>query len=105
MKDDSTDEPDIVVELEPPTWPTWSSAPSLSPGGAAAGLESARINLVKVFSATKSRDREKLGERMSAWLAANPTVEVVRTSVSQSSDAGFHCLSFVLFCATTTTTT
>ena len=96
MKDDSTDEPDILVDLEPPTWPSWS-APSLSPGGAVS-LET-RINLVKVFSATKSRDREKLGDRVSAWLAANPTVEVLRTSVSQSSDAGFHCLSFVLFCA------
>lgn len=103
MKDDSTDEPDILVELEPPTWPTWSAAPSLSPGGAAA-LDSARINLVKVFSATKSRDRESLGDRVSAWIAANPTVEVLRTSVTQSSDAGFHCLSFVLFCAAATTT-
>jgi hypothetical protein len=103
MKDDSTDEPDILVELEPPTWPTWSATPSLLPGGAA-GLEAARINLVKVFSATKSRDRESLGDRVTAWLAANPNVEVLRTSVSQSSDAGFHCLSFVLFCAAATTT-
>lgn len=102
MKDDSTEEPDILVELEPPTFPSWS-LPSVSPGGAV-GLEAARINLVKVFSATKSRDRESLGDRVSAWLAANPTVEVLRTSVSQSSDAGFHCLSFVLFCAAATTT-
>ena len=100
MKDDSTDEPDILVELEPPTWPSWS-APSLAPGGAV-GLEEARINLVKVFSATKSRDREKLGDRVTAWIAQNPTVEVLRTSVTQTSDAGFHCLSFVLFCAATT---
>jgi len=101
MKDDSTDEPDILVELEPPTWPSWS-APSVSAGSAGV-VEAARINLVKVFSATKSRDRESLGDRVSAWLAANPTVEVLRTSVSQSSDAGFHCLSFVLFCAAATT--
>ena len=76
----------------------------MSPGGAVVGLESARINLVKVFSATKSRDRESLGDRVSAWIAANPTVEVLRTSVTQSSDAGFHCLSFVLFCAAATPT-
>jgi hypothetical protein len=57
------------------------------------------ITLVKVFSATKARDREQLGERMGAWLAANPALEVVRTSVTQTSDASFHCLSFVLFCA------
>ena len=100
MKDDSTDEPDILVELEPSTWPSWS-APSLSSGGAAV-VEAARINLVKVFSATKSRDRESLGDRVTAWMAANPTVEVLRTSVTQTSDAGFHCLSFVLFCAATT---
>ena len=101
MKDDSTDEPDILVDLEPPTWPTWSP-PSPSPG-VAAGVEAARINLVKVFSATKSRDRESLGDRVTAWMAANPTVEVLRTSVTQTSDAGFHCLSFVLFCAAPTT--
>ena len=100
MKDDSTDEPDILVDLEAATWPSWS-APSLSPSGAA-GVEAARINLVKVFSATKSRDREALGDRVTAWMAANPTVEVLRTSVTQTSDAGFHCLSFVLFCAATT---
>ena len=57
------------------------------------------INLVKVFSATKSRDRERLGERVTDWIAANPTVEVVRTSITQTSDHAFHCLSFVLFCA------
>ena len=61
-----------------------------------------QINLVKVFSATKSRDREKLGDRVSDWIAANPTVEVLRTSVIQSSDAAFHCLTFVLFCAAMT---
>jgi hypothetical protein len=58
------------------------------------------INLVKVFSATKSRDRERLGERVTEWIAANPKVEVVRTSVTQTSDHGFHCLTVVLLCAT-----
>jgi len=59
----------------------------------------AHFSIVKVFSATKSKDREKLGDRVTAWLEANPTLEVVRTSVTQSSDHGFHCLTLILFCA------
>jgi hypothetical protein len=59
----------------------------------------AQFSIVKVFSATKSKDREKLGDRVTAWLEANPTLEVVRTSVTQSSDHGFHCLTLILFCA------
>jgi hypothetical protein len=58
-----------------------------------------RISAFKVFSATKARDREVLGERVSAWVAANPQLEVRQTVVSLSSDSEFHCLSFVLICA------
>jgi len=58
----------------------------------------AQYSIVKVFSATKSRDRERLGDRVTTWLAANPTLHVVRTSVTQTSDRAFHCLSLVLFC-------
>ena len=54
------------------------------------------ISLVKVFSATKARDREALGDRVTAWLAAHPEVELIETVVSMSSDRDFHCLSFVL---------
>ncbi len=57
-----------------------------------------RINLVKVFTATKARDRESIGEQVTAWLAARPDVQLVRSTVAQSSDAEFHCLSIVLFC-------
>ena len=57
-----------------------------------------QFSIVKVFSATKSKDRERLGERVTSWLAANPTLEVVKSSVTQSSDRNFHCLSLVLFC-------
>jgi hypothetical protein len=59
----------------------------------------AKISTVQVFSATKNREREMLGERVSAWLAANPQLQVVRTVVQLSSDRYFHCLSMVLFCA------
>ncbi|HXU03577.1 MAG TPA: hypothetical protein VN903_21575 [Polyangia bacterium] len=57
------------------------------------------IATVKVFSATKAQDREVLGDRVSAWLEANPQLEVTQTVVNCSSDRKFHCLSFVLFCA------
>jgi hypothetical protein len=55
------------------------------------------INVVKVFTATKARDRDELGEKVTAWLSASPTIEVVRTVVTQSSDEKFHCLSITLF--------
>jgi trehalose/maltose hydrolase-like predicted phosphorylase len=58
-----------------------------------------QINLVKVFSVTKARDREELGQRVMAWIEANPKVEIVKTVVAQTSDDRFHCLSMILLCA------
>ncbi|MEQ8275712.1 MAG: hypothetical protein RMA76_34220 [Deltaproteobacteria bacterium] len=55
------------------------------------------FNGVKVFSATKAREREELGETITAWLAANPGVEIVDKIVTQSSDNEFHCLTITLF--------
>jgi hypothetical protein len=52
---------------------------------------------VKVFSATKAREREELGETITLWLRANADLEVVDKVVSQSSDDEFHCLSVVFF--------
>jgi hypothetical protein len=52
---------------------------------------------VKVFSATKAKDREELGETITRWLRANADLEVVDKVVSQSSDDEFHCLSIVFF--------
>lgn len=51
----------------------------------------------KVFSATRSGDRETLGERFTAWLTAHPEIEVVETRVLQSSDNAFHCFTLVTF--------
>lgn len=51
----------------------------------------------KVFSATKSQDREALGEKVTAWLHANPRVEIVNTVVTQSSDQSYHCVAITLF--------
>jgi len=52
---------------------------------------------VKVFSATKFRDRQGLGEQITDWIRTNPEVEVVDKVVTQSSDAEFHCLTITLF--------
>jgi hypothetical protein len=52
---------------------------------------------VKVFTATKATERERLGDEITAWLQANPDTEIVETVVRQSSDQQFHCLSIILF--------
>ena len=52
---------------------------------------------LKVFSATKARDREELGEKVTGWLRSDDDVEVVDKIVTQSSDREFHCLTITLF--------
>ena len=54
---------------------------------------------VKVFTATKAREREELGETITEWLRQHPDVKVVDKVVRQSSDNEFHCLSIILFYA------
>lgn len=56
-----------------------------------------KFNGVKVFSATMAQDRDRLGEKITEWLGANPKVELVDTIVTQSSDEAFHCLAITLF--------
>lgn len=55
------------------------------------------FNGCKVFSATKAEERNRLGESITTWLAANPGIELVDRTVTQSSDSEFHCLTIVLF--------
>jgi hypothetical protein len=52
---------------------------------------------VKVFSVTKAREREELGEHVTRWIRANPGVQVTDKIVTQSSDREFHCLTITLF--------
>lgn len=52
---------------------------------------------VKVFSATKAREREELGEKVTEFLRGY-SGQVVDKVVAQSSDNEFHCLSVILFC-------
>jgi len=62
-------------------------------------MNDARIRLVKVFSVTKAKDREAIGDNVTAWISAHPDARIVKTVVALSSDEKFHCLSIVLFCA------
>lgn len=55
------------------------------------------FNGAKVFSATKAREREELGEQITRWLKANPQIRLVDKTVTQSSDREFHCLTVTLF--------
>lgn len=52
---------------------------------------------VRTFSATMARDREMLGEKITAWIKGNPQEEIVDAVVTQSSDEAFHCLAITLF--------
>lgn len=55
------------------------------------------LPVVKVFSATKAHERDRLGETITAWLRDNPKLVVKEKIVSQSSDQAYHCLSIVIF--------
>ena len=52
---------------------------------------------VKVFSATKAKERELLGEMITDWIRSHPDHEIVDKIVTQSSDSEFHCLTITLF--------
>ena len=52
---------------------------------------------VKVFSATKAREREELGEHVTQWIRMNPNARIIYKIVTQSSDREFHCLTITIF--------
>ena len=52
---------------------------------------------VKVFSATKAKEREQLGDVITRWLQQHPDLEPVDKIVTQSSDKEFHCLTITIF--------
>lgn len=68
--------------------------PCLDTGSVPQGVS--MFEAVKVFSATKARDRESLGQRITDWLSWEDP-EIVDKWVVQSSDQEFHCLSIILF--------
>ncbi len=55
------------------------------------------FNGVKIFTATKAKEREELGETITKWLRENPRIKVVDKVVTQSSDNEFHCLTITVF--------
>lgn len=56
------------------------------------------FDAVKVFSATKQKERDNLGEQITLWLAAHRgCIEVTDKIVKQSSDSAYHCITIVLF--------
>jgi hypothetical protein len=61
------------------------------------GSNNQQFNGVKVFSATMAQERDQLGEKITAWLAQHPGIDIVDKIVTQSSDEAFHCLAITLF--------
>ena len=56
------------------------------------------FDAVKVFSATKQKERDELGETVTRWLDEHKArIEIVDKVVKQSSDSEYHCLSITLF--------
>ncbi len=51
---------------------------------------------IKVFTATRARERELLGEAVTRWLSDHPDVRVLEKKVTQSSDRQYHCLTITL---------
>lgn len=53
---------------------------------------------IKIFSATKQKEREALGDVATAWLKAQEgRIRICDKIVSQSSDSAYHCLTLTLF--------
>lgn len=56
------------------------------------------FDAIKVFSATKQKERDELGDTASRWLKEREgKIEVVDKTVTQSSDNEYHCLTITLF--------
>jgi len=55
------------------------------------------ITGVKVFSSTKAKDRDQLGERVTEWIRSHLDHEIIDKVITQSSDTEFHCLTITLF--------
>jgi len=55
------------------------------------------FNGVKVFSATMFADRDRLGEKVTEWMASHRQLEVTEFTLTQSSDAAFHCIAITVF--------
>jgi len=53
---------------------------------------------VKVFSATKHKERDELGEKLTKWLEGKKDqITIVDKVITQSSDSEYHCLAITIF--------
>jgi hypothetical protein len=52
---------------------------------------------LRVFSATRAKDRAVLGDVITDWIRDNRDNELVEAVQLQSSDAQFHCVTIVVF--------
>ncbi len=52
---------------------------------------------VKVFSATMFQERDKLGEKITDWIASNRDAKITSFTVTQSSDEAYHCIAITVF--------
>jgi len=53
---------------------------------------------VKVFSATKHKERDELGEVVTRWVKMmQERIEIVDKVVTQSSDSEYHCITISVF--------
>ncbi len=59
--------------------------------------EEMQINGIEVFSATKAKEREQLGEQITTWLKSNSHITILDKLVTQSSDSEFHCVTITIF--------
>lgn len=52
---------------------------------------------LKMFSASKHADREKMGAEVTTWRQQNPNVAITEVRMLQSSDNEFHCVTIAIF--------
>ena len=53
---------------------------------------------VRVFSATKQKERAVLGETVTRWIeSTSDQLEIVDRVVTQSSDNEYHCITITIF--------
>ena len=53
---------------------------------------------VKVFSATKHKERDELGETITRWLdGMKDQIDIVDKVITQSSDSEYHCVTITIF--------
>ncbi len=69
---------------------SWPPSAAEAAGGVMSGF---KLVEVKVFSATKRKDRDRLDEVATAWLRDHQDFDRLTAQVTLSSDLEYHCMS------------